>query len=157
MSAPSAPHVRRARWTRPFRTPVRGYAFAAAPGGQEVPAPGEPGRLVREPANPADELAVAVWLTPPDGRSWRIGYLDRHVAARLAPRLDEGQRITVEIDGWSPEPDGRWQRPVVRLIPSVPDPAPEQAPHPQPGPATDPARARALEARMPGVRRRRIR
>gem|GEM_PF-1002521 len=102
--------------TRPFRTPVRGHAFAARAPGASEPSPGQLARLVREPANPADRYAVGVWVADAGGR-WRIGYLDRSVAARVAPRLDEGARIAVQVDGWTPEPDGRWRRPLVVLLP----------------------------------------
>jgi hypothetical protein len=106
-----------ARSGRPFRTLVRGHAFAAAPPGARTLDPGLPAHAVREPDNPADPLAIAVWAQPGQGSAaaWRIGYLDRVVAARLAPRLDAGARVEVEVEGLVPEPDGRWQRPVVRL------------------------------------------
>jgi hypothetical protein len=102
---------------RPFRTPVRGHPFAAPPPGVGPPIAGQVAQLEREPANPADPLAVAVWAAD-GGRWWRVGYLDRGVAARLAPRLDRGLRIDARIDGWVPEPEGRWRRPVVLLLPA---------------------------------------
>jgi hypothetical protein len=114
---------------RAFRTPVRGYAFAAPPPGGERPAPGLPAELAREPDNPADPLAVAVWASPTDGARWRIGYLDRGVAARVAPRLDAGSRVRAQFDGWSAEPEGRWRRPLLLLLPddedavAMPEPA----------------------------------
>jgi hypothetical protein len=101
---------------RPFRTPVRGHAFAARPPGVEAPHPGQVARLDREPDNPADHLAVAVWADHDDGW-WRVGYLDRGVAARVAPRLDRGLRVDARIDGWVAEPRGRWRRPLVLLLP----------------------------------------
>jgi hypothetical protein len=101
---------------RPFRTPVRGHPFAAPPPGAQEPHPGQRAQLQREPRNPADPLAVAVWTE--DGAGWwRVGYLDRGVAGRLAPRIDRGQAIDARIDGWVPEPQGRWRRPVVLLLP----------------------------------------
>jgi hypothetical protein len=101
-----------------FRTPVRGHAFAARTPEQEPPHPGQPARLVPEPGNPADPHAVAVWVD--DGRAqWRIGYLDRGVAARIAPRLREGLRISARVDGWAVEPEGRWHRPLVLLRPEA--------------------------------------
>jgi hypothetical protein len=106
---------------RAFRTPVRGYAFAAPPPGGERPAPGLPAELAREPDNPADPLAVAVWASPSDGARWRIGYLDRGVAARVAPRLDAGSRVRAQLDGWSEEPEGRWRRPLLLLLPDDDD------------------------------------
>ena len=131
-----------------FRTPVRGHAFAGVPEEAGTVEPGRPASLVREPGNPADPLAVAVWVDAADGRPWRIGYLDRLVAGRLAPRLDAGTSIQAEIDGWVPEPDGRWRRPLLR-VGSVPAPtsgrvSAEEEGAPPPG-------------RPPGVRRRRVR
>ena len=96
----------------PFLTPVRGHAFASAP--PEDPAPvarGATARLHREPDNPADGLAVSVWATGHGGVPWRIGYLERAVAARVAPRLDAGVEVTATLAGWWDEPSGRWKRP----------------------------------------------
>lgn len=126
---------------RPFRTPLRGHAFAAAPPGAAPVGPDLRARAVREPDNPADPLAVAVWATPRDGSGppWRLGYLDRVVAARLAPRLDDGATIEVAIEGLVPEPDGRWQRPIVRV---------------RIGPPTARTSGTGLWGRPPGVRRR---
>lgn len=94
-----------------FRTPIRGHAFAARPPGAAIdPAAGAV--LTREPDNPADPLAVAVWIesrTP-----WRLGYLDRAVAARLAPRLDAGERWTAALDGWVTAAGG-WRRPLLAV------------------------------------------
>ncbi|WP_169786869.1 HIRAN domain-containing protein [Nitriliruptor alkaliphilus] len=96
-----------------FRTPVRGHAFAARPPSAPHPAPGSAAQLVREPDNPRDHLAVAVWTS--GDRPWRMGYLDRAVAARLAPRLDGGERFDAEVAGWIDAPGGRWRRPLLRL------------------------------------------
>jgi hypothetical protein len=132
---------------RPFRTPVRGHAFAAAPDDGVALSAELTARLAREPANPADPLAVAVWADAGDGARWRIGYLDRGVAARLAPRLDAGQAFAVEFDGWVGEPEGRWQRPLVRLVPDEPEDVGE--------PRGTGARA-PLWGRPPGVTVRRV-
>jgi hypothetical protein len=101
----------------PFLTPVRGHGYAAPPPGDPVPLePGGAAVLQREQDNPADALAVAVWLTG-SGTPWRIGYLERAVAARIAPRLDRGAHVDARLAGWWDEPNGRWQRPVVALEP----------------------------------------
>lgn len=126
---------------RSFLTPVRGHAFAGRPPGAPEVAGGRPARLVREPDNPVDALAVAVWLTAGDGPAWRIGYLDRLVAARLAPRLDRGDRYRVALEGWWTEPEGRWRRPALRVTRDAPV---AKAP---PG---------GVWARPPGVRRRQL-
>ncbi len=131
-----------------FRTPVRGHAFAGVPEAAGTVEPGRPASLVREPGNPADPLAIAVWIDAADGRPWRIGYLDRLVAGRLAPRLDAGTSIQAEIDGWVPEPDGRWRRPLLRVR-STSAPTPDRAS------AAD--EDVPLRGRPPGVRRRRVR
>lgn len=104
----------------PFRTPVRGHAFAARPPQGPTAGPGLPVELRREPDNPRDPWAVAVWSAASAGTPWRLGYLERAVAARLGPRLDRGE-ITVEgalVDWWE-APDGGWRRPVVALAPSA--------------------------------------
>jgi hypothetical protein len=111
---------------RPFRTPVRGHAFAAGPPGAAPPHPGQAALLQREPDNPADPLAVAVWAEQ-QGSWWRVGYLDRGVAARLAPRIDDGLAVDARIDGWAAEPRGRWRRPVVLLLPEGARPFPPGA------------------------------
>jgi hypothetical protein len=98
-----------------FRTPVRGHAFAPRREDTPAPVPGESAELVPEPANPADPQAIAVWAGHGDQRR-RIGYLDRHVAARVAPRLRQGLVLSARVDGWTHEPEGRWQRPIVLLI-----------------------------------------
>ncbi len=114
----------RARDTRrfmPFRTPVRGHVFAPRPPGTDPPRPGQEARLRREPDNPRDPWAIAVWVPAPSG-PWRIGYLERAVAARLAPRLDVGGlAVDARVEGWQDEPGGRWRRPVVVLEPRVDD------------------------------------
>lgn len=109
------PHGRRG--FLPFLTPVRGHAFASPPPGDPAPVHhGASAMLAREPDNPADALAVAVWATA-SGTPWRIGYLERAVAARVAPRLDAGAIVTATLAGWWDEPTGRWTRPVVALQP----------------------------------------
>lgn len=161
------------RWRRPFRTPVRGFAFAGPAAdhldGARAIAPGTAARLVREPDNPADALAVAVWVCAEAGAPWRAGYLDRAVAARLAPRLDRGLDVEATIEGWTHEPDGRWQRPLLCLVPRHQDvTAPEHTDGiaartrshagvvaPSHAPPT-PSAGRDLTSRMPGVRRRRV-
>ena len=139
---------------RPFRTPVRGHPYAGVPG-QGMPRAGQPASLVREPTNPADPLAVAVWVDD-DRTRWRIGYLDRGVAARLAPRLDRGQRLSAQVDGWVSEPDGRWRRPVVLVLPEVAEVG-DGTDGVSPRGGTDagpPGRSSGLWGRPPGVSRR---
>ncbi len=93
---------------------MRGHLFAAAPPGAQRPRAGAPATLVREPDNPRDPYAVAVWTA--DATPWRLGYLDRAVAARLAPRIDAGERFVAELAGWVAAPGGRWDRPLLRVV-----------------------------------------
>lgn len=142
------------RWPRrAFRTPVRGHAFAPMPADPAAVAAEAPVRFRREPTNPADPLAVAVWTEGGDGVPWRMGYLDRAVAARVAPRLDAGLEVEGRLDGWIPEPRGRWLRPLLRLGPRA-EPSPSPVP---PTEAADGPPAEGLATRPPGVRRRTLR
>jgi hypothetical protein len=98
---------------RPFHTPVRGHMFAARPhGGAELDR--SPLVLRTEPDNPADPHAVAVWADG-GGTPWRVGYLERAVAVRLAGRVDEEGALRARFAGWLEEPDGRWLRPLVHV------------------------------------------
>jgi hypothetical protein len=138
-----------------FRTPVRGYAFAAVP--PPVDASLEQGAsvvLLREPNNPADSLAVGVWLLHAGRPRWRLGYLDRTVAARVAPRLDAGAEVDGSIDGWVEEPQGRWRRPLLHLTVR----GAEGTDRPVEGGEVAVAQGRRRLSRMPpGVTRRRVR
>ncbi|MFT4744271.1 MAG: hypothetical protein ACI9AD_000110 [Nitriliruptoraceae bacterium] len=98
---------------RPFHTPVRGHTFAIRPrGGAELDR--SPLVLRTEPDNPADPHAVAVWADG-GGTPWRVGYLERAVAVRLAGRVDDEGPLRARFAGWLEEPDGRWLRPLVRV------------------------------------------
>ncbi len=121
------PHPRRT--FMPFRTPVRGHPFAARPPGASRPRAGQRATLRREPTHPIDPWAVAVWLDTAGGPSWRIGYLDRAVAARLAPRMDrEGLQVHAVVDDWWPTADADHERPVVLLRPAAAQAAPDGTP-----------------------------
>ncbi len=114
-------------WFPPFTTPVRGHRYAGRPPGITGLRDLEALRLVREADNPRDPLAVAVWGRAGEVR-WRIGYLERAVARRLAPRMDRGLALDVTPAGWLPEPAGRWQRPAVRIAIAAGGAAPSSAP-----------------------------
>lgn len=136
-----------------FHTPVRGHAFAALPsGGAGELEADTPVALRREPANPADPLAIGVWLVDADGPRWRLGYLDRTVAARLAPRMDAGAEVEGVLHGWVDEPEGRWRRPLVRLRITIPEPV-RAAPMAGRRPSQ---RSPSLRSLPPGARRRRL-
>lgn len=132
-----------------FRTPVRGHAFAPRRADTPDPEPGEPAELVPEPANPADPYAVAVWAGE-GGQRRRIGYLDRGVAARVAPRIREGLVLSARVEGWTREPEGRWQRPVV-LLRAEAMPAPATSAPPSTGQAGASPRRSRPEGTTPGV------
>lgn len=102
-----------------FHTPVRGHAFAARPPDAPPVVPGDTLRLVREPDNPADPHAVAVWSA--GAGPWRLGYLDRTVAARIAPRIDAGTAVGAVLAGWTAAAGGRWHRPLLRLAVGRPE------------------------------------
>jgi hypothetical protein len=143
---------------RPFRTPVRGHAFAPRP--PELDDDGvvdTPVELRREPANPADPLAVAVYAVGALGAPWRVGYLDRSVAARLAPRMDRGASFRGRVDGFVGEPDGRWVRPLVLVLPDDGPAEPGSAAAPggaaAASSAATPATPTGLWGRPPGSRR----
>lgn len=106
------PTPRPPRALRPFHTPVRGHAFAHRPPGG-APLERSPLTLRAEPDNPADPHALAVWAEG-GGAPWRVGYLERAVAARLAPHGAPAD-LDVRFAGWWEEPEGRWRRPVVRI------------------------------------------
>lgn len=147
---------------RPFRTPVRGYAFAAPPVSDHRLAVGLEATLAREPTNPADSLAIAVWVHDTTTHPWRLGYLDRAVAARLAPRMDAGTDVRACLDGWVAEPGGRWQRPVLLLLPVAATSSASEPSEPSGFSEPDAGRGRSVQGlpaawnRPPGVRRRRI-
>lgn len=58
-------------------------------------------KLAREPANPHDTNAVAVHITAGGWlfgqRTYEIGYLKAPLAARLAPIMDAGTKITGKV------------------------------------------------------------
>jgi hypothetical protein len=140
-----------------FHTPVRGYAFAAVPPPRTaVLEPGTPVVLLREPENPADPFAVGVWLLEGDRPRWRLGYLDRTVASRIAPRIDGGEEVEATLDGWVEEPDGRWRRPLLHLRarPAALTTAAAEGPSDAPGYGVS---RRSLRRQPPGVQRRRVR
>jgi hypothetical protein len=135
-----------------FHTPVRGYAFAAVPPPADAHLePGAAVLLLREPENPADRLAVGVWLIHAGQPRWRLGYLDRTVAARVAPRLDAGAQVDGSIDGWVEEPEGRWRRPLLQLTVRAAATSAAIAP-----PVGESSGRRTLSRMPPGVARRRV-
>lgn len=60
---------------------------------------GDPVLLRREPDNPADLMAVAVYTE----RDVRVGYLRRAHAEWIAPIIDAGTRVTASIASVAPK------------------------------------------------------
>lgn len=75
-----------------FNTKVVGVTFEGRQDTIGGLVPGVPLELVREPANPYDANAVAVFY----GRL-QLGYVRKPIAARIAPNIDAGQRYRAEI------------------------------------------------------------
>ena len=70
---------------------LRDIAEAAEANGERLPVV-----LVRNPANPYDANAVEVHI-PALGDMAMIGHVPRDQAARLAPRMDAGDRFIAEV------------------------------------------------------------
>jgi len=76
-----------------FHTKLVGVTFEGRQESVAYLAPGVPLRVVRQPENPHDANAVA--LHDPHGT--HVGYLNRRLAAVLAPVLDKGVEYDVEV------------------------------------------------------------
>ena len=61
--------------------------------------PGEAIRLEREPDNPRDPMAVALYSS----RGVQVGYLGREQAKWLAPLIDGGHSLSVIVDRIAPK------------------------------------------------------
>ncbi len=86
-----------------FHTKLAGVTFE---GRQDVIArlePGAPLRLVRQPENPHDENAIALF----DPHGEQVGFLNRRLAAALAPVVDAGVEYDVEISDVTGGEEGR--------------------------------------------------
>lgn len=76
-----------------FHTKLAGVTFEGRQGVVGRLSPGTPLRLVREPDNAHDPCAVAVHA--PSGE--QVGFLNRRLAAVLAPEIDRGGAWTAEV------------------------------------------------------------
>lgn len=61
--------------------------------------------LQREPQNPHDPNAIAVCVSAgdtADEKRWHVGYLPAKIAAKVAPRIDNGEEFAAEHTdhGW---------------------------------------------------------
>lgn len=82
-----------------FRLRVVGSAYPNPDGTSRQAAikdcwPGERVELVREPENPHDHLAVAVYSP----RGVQVGYLGRDRAAWVAPKMDRGADVRAIVE-----------------------------------------------------------
>jgi hypothetical protein len=50
---------------------------------------------IREPENPYDENAIAVYVEKMNGERKSVGYINRGLAAQLAPEIDEGKELII--------------------------------------------------------------
>ncbi len=86
-----------------FHTKLAGVTFEGRQGLVEQLCPGEPLRLERQPQNPYDTNAIALF----DPRGDQIGFLNRRLAAALAPVVDSGVEYDVEISDVTGGEEGR--------------------------------------------------
>ena len=49
----------------------------------------------REPENPYDHNAINVFVKKPNGNMYSVGYINRHLAAKLAPQIDGGKTMHI--------------------------------------------------------------
>lgn len=84
------------------RAALAGFSHHAAPAQWERMRPGDPLRLVREPANPHDSLAIQVYWY-----DQLIGYLPRTENGAVARALDRGMALEAAIFRLTEHPDPR--------------------------------------------------
>jgi len=73
-------------------SPLAGYQYHRASGVWPFLRVGEALRLRREPANPHDPNAIAVWY-----RNEHLGYVPRRENRTLAQMMDRGERLEARI------------------------------------------------------------
>ena len=96
-------YLRRAAVARE-RLPLAGFRYHHGERLWPLLQPGQPLRLVREPDNPYDPLAVRI-----DWRGRKLGYLPRTGNASIARLLDQGQPLEVRIKALRDSPSA-WER-----------------------------------------------
>jgi hypothetical protein len=89
--------------------PVAGFQYHDGPRVERTLRVGQVLRLAREPQNPYDELAIAIYAG-----SAKLGYVPRDSNAMPAGCLDGGVPLTAVIEGLAPEAES-WGRVVVGL------------------------------------------
>lgn len=85
-----------------FPTKVMGVSFEGRQDRVAGLVPGLKLELKRQPDNPADPNAVAVWYG-----GWQIGYLRKQIAKHLAPLIDGGATYTAGIEHVTGGKDGK--------------------------------------------------
>ena len=86
-----------------FHTKLAGVTFEGRQDVLAQLAPGAPLRLGRQPDNPYDANAVALY----DARGDQVGFFNRRLAAALAPVIDAGVAYDVEVTDVTGGEDGR--------------------------------------------------
>lgn len=86
-----------------FHTKLAGVTFEGRPAVVSLLRPGMPLRIVRQPDNPHDASACAVF----DPHGEQVGFLNRRLAAVMAPVLDAGVEYDAEVSEVTGGEDGR--------------------------------------------------
>ncbi|MEJ2395121.1 MAG: HIRAN domain-containing protein [Candidatus Thiodiazotropha sp.] len=73
-------------------SPLAGFQYHRAAAIWPFLRVGEPLRLRREPGNPHDRYAIAVWF-----RNEHLGYIPRRENRTLAKLMDQGERLEAQI------------------------------------------------------------
>jgi hypothetical protein len=87
-----------------LESPLAGYQYHRAEGVWTFLRVGESLRLVREPGNPHDPNAIAVYF-----KNDRLGYVPRNENRALALMLDHGERIQAHVTRLTEDADP-WRR-----------------------------------------------
>lgn len=85
-------------------SPLAGFQYHRAGGIWPFLQIGAPLRLKREPHNPHDTNAIAVWFM-----NDKLGYIPRSENSRLAALMDKGEKLEAQISKLLEEQDP-WQR-----------------------------------------------
>jgi len=86
-----------------FHTKLAGVTFEGRQDAIARLAPGVPLRVVRQPDNPHDPNAIALF----DTHGTHLGYFNRRLAAALAPVIDKGVEYDVEVTDLTGGADGK--------------------------------------------------
>jgi hypothetical protein len=81
-------------------SPLAGFRYHEAAGLWDILRVGDTLELQREPGNPHDPLAVAVWW-----RGRQLGYVPRRENGALAWAMDRGERVNARISRLAEHPN----------------------------------------------------